>query len=115
MQEFHNEGNLSQLIAAHPILLVQFGAESCPACKSIRQRLDAWTAQHTAVGAIYISVPDYPALAAQEQIFTVPTIVVYVNGQCTLRESGYFSLDLIFSQLQRYLDLLDVETKQFSE
>ncbi|SFO10956.1 hypothetical protein SAMN05216351_103161 [Pseudobutyrivibrio sp. JW11] len=35
-----------------------------------------------------------------------PTVVVYVEGQVAIRESGYFSLDEIFAKLERLIELM---------
>lgn len=35
-----------------------------------------------------------------------PTVVVYVDGQVAIRESGYFSLDEIFAKLERLIELM---------
>ena len=39
--------------------------------------------------------------------FSAPTVLVFVEGQLTIRESGYFSLDGILKRIERYIDLLD--------
>ena len=100
---------LPHAIAESPVLLVQFGAETCAPCHAIRQRIDRWTARHPAADSLYISVPDFPALAAGAEVFSVPTVLVYVAGKCTLRQSGYFSLDALLQDAERYLALLDLE------
>ena len=45
-------------------------------------------------------------LAAQNDVLSFPTVVVYVEGQVAIRESGYFSLDEIFGKLERLIELM---------
>ena len=106
MQQLTPSLPLEDLIARHPVLLVQFGSAACAPCRAIHSRLDSWLTCHPAAQGVYIPLAQFPQLAAQNQVFTVPTVLVYVEGRCTLRESGYFSLDGLLMQVQRYLDLL---------
>ena len=47
-----------------------------------------------------MSVEAEPAKAAQQSIFTVPAIVVYVDGKEVMRRAGYFSLDELLDQVE---------------
>ena len=109
MQQIAPETSPVQLAAQHPVLILQFGSQSCAPCKAIHARLDRWLDLHPAVCGVYVPIEDFPQLAAQNQVFTVPTVLVYVDGRCTLRESGYFSLDELLAQAERYLDLLGLD------
>lgn len=106
MQVLQHSDDLARLAAENTVLLVQFGAETCAPCRAIKQRIDRWTAQHPQVQSVYVPIEAFPENAAQENVFSVPTILVFVEGQRTIRESGYFSLDNLLVQVQRYLDLL---------
>ena len=106
MQLFQCTDNLVQLAAEHTVLLVQFGADTCAPCRTIQQRINRWTEQHPSVYSVYVPIETFPEIAAQESLFSVPTILVFVDGRRTICESGYFSLDKLLSQVQRYLDLL---------
>ncbi len=39
-------------------------------------------------------------------VFTVPTIFVYVDGKLTIQQSGYFSLNQVLDQIEKYEQLL---------
>ena len=97
--------SLETEIQNNTILIVQFGKASCRPCESIWQRLEKWQ-EHHPIECLYLSVDDYPEIASQMGILSVPTIRVYVNGQMTIQKSGYFSLDLIFEKIEKYIELL---------
>lgn len=89
-----------------PLRFLQFVSYACAPCQAIRNKLDDWILCHSGVDSLYISVEDYPDVAAQQGVFTVPTIFLIVNGQLTLRESGYFSLDALLEKAERYRSFL---------
>ena len=106
MKIYNSLCSLEADIQNYTILIIQFGKASCHPCKSIWQRLEKWQDNHP-VECLYISVDDYPEIASQMNILSVPTIRVYVNGQMTIQKSGYFSLDLILDKIEKYISLLE--------
>lgn len=102
MKEYDSSYTLQEKIEQDGILIVQFGSASCQPCAALWQRISLWQEAHGDVEALYVSIERYPQLAAQNGIFTVPAVLVYVKGRLTLRESGCFSLELLLRQAERY-------------
>lgn len=107
MNTLQNGETLTNLIAASQVLLIHFGSASCGPCAALKDKIDIWTASQKGVDTIYVPIEQFPQLAASRSIFTVPTILVYTEGKLSIRESGCFSLDGIFSRMERYLSLMN--------
>ncbi len=97
---------IQELVSKHSIVLLQFSSKACTPCVAIRQRIEAWLSSHEQVEARHISIDEYPELAAQNDVLSFPTVVVYVEGQVAIHESGYFSLDEIFVKVERLIELM---------
>ncbi len=97
--------NFTELLQTQPVVLLQIGSARCAPCAAIRHRIDAWGQAQTGVAGYYVPIEDFPALAAQLGVLTVPTILVYAQGKLTIRESGCFSLDDLLCRVERYRDL----------
>ncbi len=97
---------IQELVCKHSIVLFQFSSKACTPCVAIKQRLEVWLSCHEQVEARHISIDEHPELAAQNDVLSFPTVVVYVEGHLAIRESGYFSLDEIFGKLERMIDLM---------
>lgn len=102
MTTLPKEADLEQLLSSEPIVLLQFTSPSCPPCTAIRQRITAWGQKKSGFQAYAVPIEDFPTLCGQLGVFTVPTILVYVESRLTLRESGYFSLDDLLQRVERY-------------
>ena len=107
MKTLENGQNLTNLISASKVLLIHFGSGSCGPCAALKEKIDLWSARDNGVDSVYIPIEHFPQVAASRGIFTVPTILVYTEGKLSIRESGCFSLDGIFSRIERYLSLMD--------
>lgn len=106
METLNNQEALQAAIQQNQILILQFGSESCAPCKALQNRLKTWNQAHPAVCYAYVTVSQLPELCAQMGVFTVPTIFVYVDGKLTIQQSGYFSLDQMLDQIEKYEYLL---------
>ena len=91
------------------IKIVQIGLPTCAPCFSLKAKAERWIKikenEGVEIEYEYISADKNPAAAAAAGIFTVPAIIVYIDGNLTIKESGYFSFDLITEKLERYLYL----------
>lgn len=106
MTDLQKEEDLQDLIQESAMCVLQFGDASCLPCSALRGRLEQWLERQSNVESRYIPIREYPALAAQMGIFSVPTILVFIQGKLIARESGYFSLDQIIDRVERTLKLL---------
>ena len=86
--------------------IVSHGTNACAPCHAIQYKLDEWQKTHPEVETLYVPLEQFPALAAEEGIFAAPTLLFFVEGKLTLRESGYFSLSLFLERAERYVNLL---------
>ncbi len=108
MLDLKKDEYIKELIDKSQILILQFGSDTCAPCKAIRHRIDLWNEDLKGkVKSRYIPIEEFPELSAEHGIFSAPTILVYVMGKMTIRESGYFSLDEILSKIERYIELIN--------
>ena len=82
-------------------IVLYFTTTSCNVCKSIFPKLEALMQDYTNP-TIKIDAEQFPDIAGQHLIFTVPTILVFFEGKEVLRESRFID----FAKIERMLDLL---------
>ena len=87
--------------------LFLFGSQACAPCKAIKEKITVWSETHPQVFTGYISIDNDISLAAQENILGAPAILVFVEGKEAIRKIGYFSLEEVFTALDRYISYSD--------
>jgi len=55
---------------------------------------------------IFIDSDKLPELAAQNRVFTAPTVIVFFAGRETIRKSRAFGVDELKSEIERPYSLL---------
>ena len=87
--------------------LFLFGSEKCIPCKALKEKIRAWNESHPQVFCGYVPLEENISLAAQENILGVPAVLAFVGGKETIRKAGYFSLEEVFSSMDRYISCSD--------
>ncbi len=106
MEILSSQEALQAAIRQNQILILQFGSERCAPCKALQNRIKTWNQEHPSVCHVYVTADELPELCAQMGVFTVPAIFVYVDGKLTIQQSGYFSLNQMLDQIEKYEQLL---------
>jgi thioredoxin 2 len=78
----------SVLIANSRPVLVDFWAKWCMPCRMLSPVLEKFAATHTSIALAKVDIDAQPTLASQYQIFSVPTMILFVRGQEVHRLSG---------------------------
>lgn len=84
------------------MLLVYFGSVSCGVCRELLPKLEALLARYPGIQAVKADPETAPALSAAYQVFSVPAILLFIQGKQTVREAGIISLADLGQRLTRY-------------
>lgn len=106
MKNLQRKDDLQEMMQENRILIVQMGSARCLPCIALKEKIGHWISGKQEMEGVYIDIEKFPDLAAERGIFTVPGILVYVEGKLFIRESGYFSLDQILSKVERIIGII---------
>jgi thioredoxin 1 len=98
---------LSKFISIKGISVVYFSTPECGVCKIIKPKLiDLLNENFPKVLFGYVDMSLQKELSAQLSIFTVPTIIVYVEGKEFIRESRNIDFSSLSSKIERTYNLI---------
>ena len=75
--------------------LVDFWAVWCGPCKMQSPIVDAFAEAHEDVKVCKVNVDDEPALAARYGIMSIPTLMVFKNGELAAKQVGLSTMEEI--------------------
>ncbi len=95
--------NLADLARQHRVLLVDFWADTCGPCKRLAPVLDSLVVETPELTVAKVNIDEHPDLAHQLAIMSVPTLVLYVNGEMVAQRTGFAPLRELRSWIQPHL------------
>ena len=85
--------------------VILFSGEKCGVCHALKPKLSELLVEFTQVSLEVISVEQHPKKAADYSVFTLPVLVVEMEGKEYGRFVGSFSLIEVETMLNRLISL----------
>lgn len=97
--------NIKEIIQSEELVLVDFTAEWCGPCKMLKPVLEDVSRQMKGkVSITKVDIDRNKKTATQYRIQSVPTLILFKNGQIKWRQSGYQSAKQIVATLQKHIN-----------
>lgn len=88
-------------------LAVLYGSPTCSTCQALKPRLQAFLSeQFPKIQQIYLDTQEWPEIAAEQSIFTLPVLQIYLEGKLFWQWARAFGLNEVQTALERPYALL---------
>lgn len=85
-----------------PALLAYFSTEACNVCKVLKPKVaELIQSEFSNIKLVYIKSDKLPEVAAQNQVFAAPTIIVYFDGSEYIRKSRNIGIGELQIEIER--------------
>lgn len=107
MNNIHSYSHFQEVIRTEPAALIYFSHDQCSVCKVLKPKVaDLLAEQFPKMEMFYCNTFEQSEVAAQNRIFSVPTILVFFDGRETFRYSRNISLDELKTAIHRPYNLM---------
>jgi thiol-disulfide isomerase/thioredoxin len=97
---------IEQLINNNEVVLVYFGSNNCNVCDAIKPKVNELLKDYPKIKSAQVDVEKSLEISAVYNIFTIPVILVYIEGKEIIREARHISLQDLNSKIDRYYNML---------
>ncbi len=85
-----------------PALLAYFSTEACNVCKVLKPKVaELIKTEFPEIKLAYIKSDKLPEVAAQNQVFAAPTILVFIEGREYIRKSRNIGISELQQEIER--------------
>ena len=105
MQEIDNFNELENIIKNEKMPVILFGKADCNPCLALKNKLKN-TKFNEPIKSYYLALDRNPDLASKLEIYSAPTLILFIDGKVAIKEAGVFSYDLILAKINEYSNLL---------
>ena len=97
-----NIEQLNEKIKSTPALMVYFSGEHCGVCKVLHPKItDAFKEQFPKIEQLTLVVEENPQIAAQFNVFAMPTVIIYFDGNEINRKARNLSVQALVDEIKR--------------
>ena len=97
---------MEELINNNPISIVYFRGSECGACDAIKEKILDIILDYNEIKFLEINAIENIELAAQHDIFSLPILLLFINGKEALRVGRYFDILDFKNSINRYYNLI---------
>ncbi len=98
---------LQNTIKSELAVLVYFSGEHCNVCHALRPKFkELFNQEFPKVKQIFLDAHENPEISAHYQVFSLPTILVFLDGREFVREGRTVSMHKLQEQLSRPYNMM---------
>ncbi len=102
MKEVDSLEAIQEAVSTQLGLLLYFSTPSCNVCKALKPKIsDAFKSRYPKIEQYSVDAAASPEIAAHFQVFSVPTILVFLEGKEFARASRNLSVSRFVEQIAR--------------
>lgn len=88
-------------IEQHPLAFVYVSRKNCSVCHAVQPQVQDMLKEFPRIEPIQVSADQVPEVASQFTVFSVPALLLFVEGKEVLREARFVVMDDLRDQFQR--------------
>ena len=97
-----DEADYGGFLQRHKMCAVYFSGPDCPVCTALKPKLfELLGSRFPKLAVAEVDCAASRALAAQQTVFAIPTLIIYVEERELQRKSRAFSLAELYRELER--------------
>ncbi len=106
-QAINSTNKLNEIISNEIGVLLYFSTPTCNVCHALKPKIDqAFEKEFPLIKRYFIDSVETPEIPANLQIFSVPTIVVFLDGKEFARESRNVSVSELIQKIKRPYEIM---------
>lgn len=106
MKTLDSREAIEEAVKADEMVLVYFGSVNCGVCVDLKPKVKALLEMYPKIKSIYVDMEKSHKIGVYYNFFTMPGLLLFIQGKETLREARHISIDDLDMKISRYYDMI---------
>ncbi|WP_127836785.1 thioredoxin family protein [Clostridium prolinivorans] len=106
MNFVNSKSDIEELINNNKIVLLYFGSNNCNVCTAMKPKVKEILEEFPKIKSVQIDVEKSLEISASYEIFTIPAILIFIEGKEIIREARYISIQNLREKIDRYYNMI---------
>ena len=107
MESFHQAQSIDevrQFIQKNELAFVYISREDCSVCHAVRPQVQSMLEDYPRIQSIQADADRIPEVAGDFTVFSVPALLLFVEGKEVIREARFVKMDDLNRQFKRVVE-----------
>lgn len=96
---------IDELINNNDMALVYFGGNNCSVCVALKPKVQELLKNYPKIKSAEVDVEKSLAVSAVHNIFTIPVVLMFIEGKEIIREARHISIQELNNKIERYYNM----------
>lgn len=96
-----NANNYDDVLSQNSVVLVDFYADWCGPCKMLAPVIEEIASENSDITVGKVNVDESPELAMRYGITSIPTLIVFKNGEVAATKLGYCQKEAVLNMISK--------------
>ncbi|MBU3160734.1 thioredoxin family protein [Clostridium frigoris] len=106
MKNLNSINDIKDFIKENKFVMLYFSSDGCNVCNDILPRLKELLKKHSKVVSGHVEVQNIPSVASVFAVFTIPTIIIYLEEKEIVKQSRYINFLELKEKIQRFSEFV---------
>lgn len=106
MNKLESIDDIKDFIKENKFVMVYFSSDGCNICENILPRLKEMLKKHSKVVSGHVEVQNLPSVASIFSVFTIPTIMIFLEGKEILNQTRFINFLELDEEIQRFSEFV---------
>lgn len=97
---------IDEFIKNNIIAMIYFTSAGCSVCGALLPKIEEMIVKFPKIEIRKVQVDKFTEAAGQYSIFTLPAVLVYIEGKEIIREARFISVEMLEKAVERYYSIL---------
>ncbi|MFT5875688.1 MAG: thioredoxin-like negative regulator of GroEL [Clostridium sp.] len=106
MKNLNSINDIKDFIKDNKFVMLYFSSYGCNVCNDILPKIEELLRKYSKVVSAHIEVQDLPVVASVFGIFTIPTIIILLEGKEIVKQARYINFLELEEKIQRFSEFV---------